>query len=96
MPREIDCPDCGGKYRKVRKTTDLDTDILYGTKVIEYCKSCKGGKITVYTEEEVQELIKQEREECALICENHEGVIVSAYYTQALDDCAEAIRALEE
>lgn len=61
MPREIDCPDCEGKYRKVRKVTDLDTDILYGNKVVEYCKSCRNGKITVYTQAELNKAVRQER-----------------------------------
>lgn len=47
MSIEIDCPDCGGPY---------------GPKHISgvaYCGNCDVGKITVYTEDELQEEIKE-------------------------------------
>ena len=85
-----------GNYRKEREVTTQDTDILYGNKVIEYCKTCHLGKITVYTKLELNEAVKQEREECALICDR----VADKYLDSArghdswdsANECGEAIR----
>lgn len=45
MPREIDCPDCGG----------MKCFYLDGMCKPVKCLNCKEGKITVYTEAEMQE-----------------------------------------
>ena len=77
MPREIDCSKCGGMgYWDIK-----------GNRTRK-CPNCKDGKIKVYIELEVQELIKQEREECALICDNLSFDDLD--YTPL--ECAEAIR----
>ena len=52
MPREIDCPDCA-KETSFIKWSMKDT-----------CKLCNGTlKVTVYTEEELQEAIKARSKE---------------------------------
>jgi len=99
---EIDCPECGGEYRKVRFPVESD-HALYGTKVITYCKVCKDGKIQVYTEAEMQKAIADEREACAVECDDFKdiaqaqiGLIVPVAFwngrMKASTDCAEAIR----
>ena len=96
MPREIDCPDCE------------NVGILLDGDICTYCQGT--GKITVYTEEELQEklgyveglctpeelekAIKQEKEECVLVC-----LDVATMFTENTDNhtvalsCADAIRA---
>ena len=83
MPREIDCPVCENTG------VLLDGDI---------CGHCKGtGLLKLYTEEELQEAIDRTKEGCALICEDKTHFSIqsdySEGYTQASEDCAEAIRA---
>lgn len=84
MPREIDCPDCGGSCR-----SDIGMESVYASKYP--CQNCKDGKITVYTEEELQEAIKQNNEECASICENERDKNTGYVFLSA-ERCAEAIR----
>ena len=67
MPREIDCPDCGGTGSVCH---NCEGDCYDGPHRIcesagddgnKYCPHCEDGKIKIYTESEVQELIKAER-----------------------------------
>lgn len=87
MPREIRyCPQCGSL--NIEKLND-EYVRCYECKTHLNKMDLKGW--TLYTESELQERIQQEREECALICEeerdrDNEYVFLSA------ERCAEAIR----
>lgn len=64
MPREIDCPDCGGSgyippCKRIPCHPETECEGCGLGKCIPCI--CKKGKIKVYTESEVQELIKAER-----------------------------------
>jgi len=62
---EIDCPECdNGNITKIACYNGEPTEI------ISDCHKCNGtGKITVYTEKELQEAIEDQKEKDALICE---------------------------
>ena len=77
MPKEINCPDCDGRgwFYPIN-------NVGGSCKVL--CAICKDGKITVYTKEELQEAIKREREECALICEELEGRFEDQRFSKAI------------
>ena len=87
---EIDCPDCGGKILTKHKGM---SHYVYN-KCIN--SNCKDGKIKVYTEKELQEAIKQERENNISAC-----LEVATKFTENTDNhtvalsCAEAIREME-
>lgn len=68
MPKEIDCPECG-KKGFMMQTTCSNND-------------CKDGKITVYTQAELNQAVKEAIEKCIKACEG--------FYTAA--DCIEAIQ----
>ena len=68
MSIKIDCPECEGRGYYYKTPSDrLYPRNIGGLKT--KCPYCKNGKIKVYTEEELQELLKAKQEECALICE---------------------------
>lgn len=69
MPREIDCPECGG-----RGYTEGNDGRQYG------CPDCKDDKITVYTEAELQEL----RDALKRIAEREGELIAKDAYTMRL------------
>ena len=50
MPREIDCPDC--KWRHTHSSLNP-----VNQHELVLCGNCNNGKITVYTEEEFQEVL---------------------------------------
>jgi len=54
----------------------------------------KSGEIT-FTEKELQEAIKQEREECALICHKMAKKEPSLNHARVMLECYEAIRGKE-
>ena len=106
MPREIDCPECI-ELKKVNKQIDEAVeenfgycpnesyvdDLLDKMYRLKDHKTCKDGKVKVYTKEELHEAIKQEREECALECESVGNL--SPVIRPATKICAEAIRERE-
>ena len=87
---EIDCPDCGG-----RGWWYPLTEIGGSTRII--CRNCTDGKITVYTEAELKQAVKEEREACALICEQKSNRESNGFFEKSIEMvtiiCAEAIRA---
>ncbi len=86
MPREIDCPDCGGNGWIV-----ISKDFP--------CATCKtAGKITVYSEVELKEAVKEERESCVLdisqwVHEWKKKTYVKPYIDIVLKGMVEAIKA---
>ena len=112
MPKEIDCPDCGGDGFTAEHASDCNGSCDYCPVQVQ-CEICEcTGKIKVYTEKEVQKLIRQKKEECALICEKV-GYTTIEHVTARMDkneaiklknskkmwlstQCAEAIRNMEE
>ena len=68
MPKNIDCPDCeeGEIFEEtgVRHPVTGMEEIL-----IHICGNCKNGKITVYTQAEVNQAVKEEREARAVVCD---------------------------
>lgn len=96
MSIKIDCPDCDGSGA-IPTMPDGEP---------EMCRQCEAtGKITVYTQEELdekigyveglytpeelQKAVMQEREACIWICDQIEKVSESVFVAQ----CIEAIRA---
>ena len=54
MPIKIDCPECGGSgYIAEYYEYDVDIDD------VPKCSNCKDGKITVYTQEEIDKLKRE-------------------------------------
>ena len=94
MPREIDCPGCVIKYGRLLhrcRTCNCTGKIKVYTE--QELQEKLGYVEGLFTPEELQEAIKQEREECALICDNY--IMPSQFTTigDVLEYCAEAIRA---
>ena len=68
MPREIDCLECGGrKPCSIKMTYGIDGAAICSKCGLrndehEKCPNCKDGKITVYTQAEVDKLTSQNKE----------------------------------
>ncbi len=86
MSIQIDCLEC-----RVTKIKDYTKNMDEVSQPI--CKCGGSGKITVYTEAEIQKAIKDEREACAKICDN----IQMDYWDDSTGrECGIAIRARGE
>ncbi|MCK5613551.1 hypothetical protein KAR91_67400 [Candidatus Pacearchaeota archaeon] len=91
MPKTIPCWDCKGKGKIRTYPEHLQT----GYHDIQ-CETCNGGGVlSVYTQTEHQETVKKERKACAELCLFLEDAQLNDSYTDALEDCAEAIRGKE-
>ena len=87
MPREINCFNCGGEGWYYTGVCHPVT----GFKENINCEECSNGKITVYTQEELNKAVKEEREACALICDS--WTEIAGYVYRSVERCAKAIRA---
>jgi RecJ-like exonuclease len=83
MPKEIDCPKCNGLGGNMYKSVA--------------CKHCEGtGKITLYTDSDLQQVREEERERCAQECDRQGSEKEYAIGEAACSLCAEAIRQMED
>lgn len=98
MPIKIDCLKCEGKTCKSggecdwsgRDCTPIDN---CGEFIPIICQNpdCIHGKITVYTQAELNQAVKKEREACAFICQGIGDKRVKSSWRVG-EQCAEAIR----